>query len=98
MYKKITWSPLSVNDFEIVLEYLHENWNEQVVMKYITEIESLLSNISKQPNLFPLVNKKLKVRKCVITKHNTLYYRIKENNIEIIRIFDTRQNPKKLKI
>ena len=67
-------------------------------MKFITEIETLLSNISKQPNLFPLVNKKLKVRKCVITKHNTLYYRIKENNIEIIRIFDTRQNPKKLKI
>jgi len=34
MYKKITWSPLSVNDFEIVLEYLHENWNEQVVYNF----------------------------------------------------------------
>ena len=98
MLKPIIWSPLAVNDLENLLDYLHQSWNEQVVLRFITEIETLLSNISKHPKQFPLVNKKRKVRKCVVSKHNTLFYRESKNGIELLRIFDTRQNPKKLKL
>ena len=98
MHKQIIWSPLAVTDFENVLDYLNENWNEQVVVKFINEIEILTSNIAKQPKQFPFVNKKLKVRRCVITKQNTLFYRETKDSIELLRIFDTRQNPIKLKL
>jgi len=36
------------------------------------------------------------VRKCVATKHNTVYFREEPNIIVILRIYDTRQNPDKL--
>lgn len=98
MPKLIIWSPLAASDFENVLDYLNENWNEQVAVRFINEIEILTSNIAKQPKQFPLVNKKLKVRKCVITKQNTLFYRETKDSIELLRIFDTRQNPIKLKL
>jgi plasmid stabilization system protein ParE len=98
MIKSISWSPLAVTDFENILNYLNENWDEQVVLKFMNETETLLSNISKQLKQFPLVNKKIKVRKCVISKHNTLFYRENKESIALLRFFDTRQNPKKLKI
>jgi len=96
MPKQVIWSPLAVVDFENILDYLNGNWNEQVALKFINEIEILISNIAKQHKLFPLVNKKLKVRRCVITKHNTLFYSDSKASINILRIFDTRQNPNKL--
>jgi len=98
MHKVIIWSPLAVTDFENILDYLNVNWNNQVVVKFIEEFEILISNIVKQPKQFPLVNKKLKVRKCVVTKHNTLFYSESKESINLLRIFDTRQNPNKLKI
>jgi len=32
-----------------------------------------------------------------VTKQNTLFYREVEKRIEILRLYDTRQDPKKLK-
>lgn len=34
--------------------------------------------------------------KCVVTKQTTFYYRFISDEIEIITLFDSRQNPKKL--
>ena len=98
MLKSNSWSPLAVTDFENILNYLNENWDEKVVLRFIKETETLLFNISKQPKQFPLVNKKIKVCKCVISKHNTLFYQENKEYIALLRIFDTRQNPKKSKI
>ena len=97
MAKKIIWSLLSEADFEKVLDYLYSTWNVQVVLSFMSDIEKILNQISKQPKQFPLVNKKLKVRKCVVSKHNTIIYQEKRDCVELLRIFDTRQTPSKLK-
>jgi plasmid stabilization system protein ParE len=52
--------------------------------------------ISENPKLFPIVHNDLKIRKCVISKQNILFYREVHKNIEIVRLFDSRQDPKKL--
>ena len=38
------------------------------------------------------------VRRAVVLKFNTLYYRVNENNVEILSFFSNRQNPKKRKL
>lgn len=40
-----------------------------------------------------LENKEKQIRGFVITKHNTLFYRIEEDKIILITFFDNRQNP-----
>jgi plasmid stabilization system protein ParE len=97
MPKLIIWSPLSVKDFENILEYLNTEWDEKVSNKFIDITDNLINQISVNPKQFPLINKNRKVRKCVITKHNTLFYRDRKDQIDILRIYDTRQSPKKLK-
>jgi len=97
MPKGIIWSPRSEQDFENILEYLVNNWDGSVALKFIDLVDILLVQVSINPRQFPLVHKKLNVRKCVISKHNTLYYRNRRNYIELLRIYDNRQDPNSLK-
>ena len=43
-------------------------------------------------------NIKKGVRRCFITKHNAMYYKVKGKEVEIITIHDTRSDPKSLKL
>jgi len=97
MPKKIIWSPDSELDLEIILEYLSDEWESSVAVKFLDITEDLTKQISINPRQFPLIHSRLNIRKCVITKHNTLYYRNKRTNVELLRIYDTRQDPEKLK-
>jgi len=72
MPKPIVWSPSSENDFGNILEYLNENWNNKVANQFIDLTERILIQISINPKQFPLIYKKQKIRKCVLTKHNTI--------------------------
>ncbi len=97
MPKQIIWSPLSEQDYISILEYIHSEWDDQTVQKFIDISEALVNQISLNPKQFPVIQKNIKVRKCVLTKHNTLFYRVRRQHIDILRVFDTRQDPKKLK-
>jgi plasmid stabilization system protein ParE len=96
MSKPAIWSPSSVNDFEKILDYLGEKWGKKVVNNFIDLVENLIVQISLNPKQFPICYRKKKVRKCVLTKHNLLYYREGKDNVEILRIYDFRQDPLKL--
>ena len=97
MAKNIIWSPAAESDLKSVLSYLDEKWSVLVVNQFINKVDSFVSLIAEEPKLFPTINKKHNVRKCVLTKQNTLFYRENKDSIDIIRLFDTRQDPKKLK-
>jgi len=96
MNKQIIWSPLSEKDFENILDYLKSNWDKKVVEKFIDITDQLIYQISINPKQYPIINKSKRIRKCVITKHNTLFYRDRKDFIDVLRLFDTRQDPKKL--
>ncbi len=97
MPKKVVWSTLAENDFSDILEYLKKEWNENIAFYFMNITFIALEKISISPKQYPLIYKKLKIRKCILTKHNALYYRENKEQIDILRIFDTRQDPKKLK-
>ena len=96
MPKQIVWSPLSEDDFSKILEYLNENWDANVSVSFIDLTENFLNQISLNPRQFPIIYKKEKIRKCVLTKHNTMFYRDNKTKVEILRIYDTRQDPNSL--
>jgi len=96
MHKPIIWSPLSEKDLALILDYLDKNWGPEVSLNFIELTENSINQISLNPRQFPIFQRKLKIRKCVLTKHNSLFYRDGKMNIEILRIYDTRQDPNTL--
>ena len=97
MPRIIIWSPLAEIDFEHVLSYIYSQWGNKITLTFIAKIELALQQITLNPKQFPVINKKQKIRKCVLTKQNTLFYRERNNTIELLRIFNTRQSVRKLK-
>lgn len=96
MAAKVIWSPTAESDLELVVVYLNTNWSKTVVNKFINKVEDTVTLIAEDPTLFPLINSNLNIRKCVLTNQNTIFYRATDSQVEIVRLFDTRQDPRKL--
>ena len=97
MLKKVIWSPSAEKDFELILDYLQLKWNHKIVNSLINKIDDNINLILEDYKIFPVINDELQIRKSVISKQNTLYYREKSGTLEIVRLFDSRQDPYKLK-
>ncbi len=96
MPKRIKWSPLAESDLSNILNYLDQNWEKKVAANFIDLTDNFINQISINPKQFPFINKRKGIRKCVLTKHNSLFYRDKRSTVEIFRIYDTRQDPNTL--
>jgi plasmid stabilization system protein ParE len=97
MTKPVYWTENARKNIFELADYLLINWGIKLAEQYLQKIEYLIVLISDNPKLFPLVNPKLKIRKCVISKHNSIYYKEKRHSIDILNILDNRQirnNPK----
>ncbi len=94
--RRIIWSPRAENDFANVLDYLNNIWGKKVANEFIDTLDNKISFIANTPNIYPEYDKKRKIRYCVINKHNTLYYSVNQNSIELLTIYPTAQDPKKL--
>lgn len=97
MPKPKIWSKNANDDISQLLDYLVLNWGNKFATNYLNLVEELISHISISPKLYPTIHTKNRIRKCVVSKHNSIYYREGKEHIEIINVFDTRQNPKKIK-
>lgn len=93
MPKQIIWAPLAENDFAAILDYLDKNWDSKVALNFIDLTKNIIEQISISPKQYPVIFKNKRIRKCVLTKHNSLFYRESKVQIEILRIYDTRQDP-----
>ncbi|MFZ4671529.1 MAG: type II toxin-antitoxin system RelE/ParE family toxin [Flavobacterium sp.] len=95
---KILWTDFALKELKNTIEYLEENWTEKELQILTLNIEETLKLISQNPELFQVSEIKKDIRRAIILSHNTMYYRVKNNQIEIISFFSNRQNPKKRKL
>lgn len=95
---KVFLSELAENKLLKLNDFLLENWNLKVRNDFIKKLTSKIEQISEQPESCPQSSEFKGLYKCVVTKHTTFYYRINfdKKEIEVITVFDTRQNPDKL--
>lgn len=95
---KILWTNNALNELEKTIKYLEENLTEKELKTLALRLENILILILENPRLFQSSGIKKDLRRVVFLKHNTLYYRLKEDKIEIISFFSNRQNPNKRKL
>jgi len=95
---KILWTDNALKELENTIEYLEENWSDRELQNLASKLEETLGYISKNPSIFQSSDVKKEIRRVVILAHNTLYYRINNDQIEILSFFSNRQSPKKRKL
>lgn len=95
--KEIKWTLKAIHDKLGILEYWIERnksktYSEKLNRLFENSVESI-SNHPEQGKKSEYKNSRIK-----IIQHYLIFYRISEHNIEIIRIWDSRRDPKKFKI
>jgi plasmid stabilization system protein ParE len=95
---RIRWTEEASNNLENIVKYLESNWSEKELKSFFLKLEKQLELISIFPQAYPLSALTKKVHRCVFLENLSIYYTIDNEFIVLLSIFDTRQNPKKLKV
>lgn len=96
MVKKIIWRKKAKNKFREIVFYLQENWSEKVAGEFVKVVLHKIDILTAFPRIGIISVKKEGFRKLILSKHNMLVYRIKEDKIILLNIYDTRQDPVKI--
>ena len=94
---EIFWTKESLTNLEDILDYLISAWSQREVVNFKSKLSKQLKLISKYPLLFPASQINPNLRKAVLSKQTTVFYKIQDKHIYIIYLFDTRQNPNKIR-
>ena len=95
---KIRWTEEATKNLENIIIYLETNWTTKELKKFFQKLEKQFLLLSIFPEAYPLSQKKKNIHRCVLTKNLTIYYTVKDDYLVLLSIFDTRQDPVKLKI
>jgi plasmid stabilization system protein ParE len=95
---KVFWTDHAISELKDTLDYLEEKWTERELSNFSEELDNTIELISKNPDLFRVSKKKEEVRMAVVARYNNLYYRTKNDSVEILSLFSNRQDPDKIKI
>ena len=95
--RKLVITTLARKNLKEVLEFIKIRFGENSSKKFAKKLNKSLDLIVDNPELFPKSKFNNRMRKCVITKQSTVYYTFNNYEIKVLMVFDTRQNPNKIK-
>ena len=100
MVYKIIWSSLAIQTYAGNISYLEKEWSKKEVNNFIRATERKLALLKIFPALGYSSKKKPNLKNTLIGKRIILIYRInpKKNSIELIRFFNSWQDPSKIKL
>lgn len=81
-----------------LLEYILNRYGENTAKKVYNKIEKVLSEIASMPDMYRSSRRKEGLRKCVLSKQTSIYYRVKGDYLEIVSFRANRKDPRKFKI
>jgi len=93
MAYEIKWTKKAEKSFEQLVNYLEKNWSEKSAGKFVQITDKKLRLIAENPDIFPDLENKKGIKKGIITKQTSLYYRVYKKAIQLITFWDNRKNP-----
>lgn len=93
----VIWSPQAKKDFWNNIDYLEAEWSKKTVQNFIEKVNTTIDLLKIDNILFVKTNYR-NVYKVVIIKHISLYYRIGNNKIELLRFWNNFQDLENFKL
>ena len=88
----LLWTENAKSELSEIINYIATEWNEVAVRKFAKNLETALESVLTMPTAFPESSIKNNIRRKVISKQTSIYYKILNNEIVILSIFDNRRN------
>ena len=97
---EVIWSAKAKITFFLVIDYLNENWTKKEIIQFNQRTQITINAIRKNPGMFPASIENKEIRRAIVDKNNSFYYKIDSyhQKIHLLTFFDGRQDPKKLNL
>lgn len=89
MSREVVFTQTAKTGIRLVSDYLIENWSIKAKTDFISKFEKSVKRILKFPNS-NVSSKVINVKKCLVTKHTSFYYKITDEEVIIVAIIDNR--------
>jgi hypothetical protein len=93
----VSWSSSAKIDYWSNIEYLELEWSLSEVFQFMDKVDEVLELLIKQNIDFKESDFK-RTFQVPIVKQITLFYKIENNTILLVRFWNNYKNPKKLKL
>lgn len=87
---EVFWTDNALENAANIKVYLISNFSDKEVNTFYSLLNSFGEAVSLFPELYPRVGKRLKIRRAVLSKVMSVFYRIAKNKIEVLAILDNR--------
>jgi plasmid stabilization system protein ParE len=94
----IEWTAEAHSRLKAIFDYLESQWTPREVKRFAQRLDEVLSLIIKSPFIYPASRRNNMVRRCVLTKQTSLYYKVTVTRIIIVTLFNHRQDPASLNV
>lgn len=95
--REVVFSKTAIKKLFLLLEHLELRWSIKVRTSFEEKLDNCIKILVQMPDSFPKSEVRKNLYKCVITKQTTIFYRFNTKKIDISAVFDSRQDPKKIK-
>ncbi|MGD9992675.1 MAG: type II toxin-antitoxin system RelE/ParE family toxin [Salinivirgaceae bacterium] len=95
---KLVWTDEALNGLKDIIDYLERKFPEKDIKKFAEKFDRQIELIKKNPESFTLSPKSKTIRRSVVAKLTSIYYRIDGDTITLVTIYDNRKNPDDLRI
>jgi hypothetical protein len=93
---EIVWTKLAIITYKEILENLKVRWTKKELRALKELTNDALIKIKNKQIVFSNANKDLEVRKIVLPKNVSLFYKVDNNTIYLITFFNNKMNPESL--
>jgi plasmid stabilization system protein ParE len=90
---KLELTKLAAAKLELLLAYLESEWSAKVREEFLKKVTRKFTHLTVFPKSCPESQVKRGLRKIVLSKQTSAFYKIEKDKIVIITIFDNRQDP-----
>ena len=95
---KLIWSDEAIEGLKEIVFYLGNKFSEKDVKKFAKKLDKQLEIIQLNPELSPISQGSENIRRSIVAKLTSIYYRIDNDTVNLISIIDNRKKPVNLKL
>ena len=95
MALNIRWTTKADIKLDQLIIYLESEWGESVVKAFMRKLYDFLEILSEFPEIGSMQYPEKRIRGFALTKQVTIFYKIDNNYIILLDIYDNRSDPKK---
>ncbi|WP_026708957.1 type II toxin-antitoxin system RelE/ParE family toxin [Flavobacterium frigidarium] len=90
----IIWTDSAIEDYSKNIDYLEEKWTEKVIGDFIEKTEDIIQKIASENLIFKKTDYD-NVFQVSVVKQISLFYKLDNLNVELLRFWNNYQDPEK---